>query len=232
MDNSFDDDPFEPSSSSSSCTTNQNVEEAEAVHELLEEGWFFGKLLVNSKTRLMLRCYSDPSPNFDQQILAKTTSSPGVKSSSTSKLVTSGNLIRAPSLPPNIGRQEKMQQTGISKRKLSRQLSDRNLVHQKLTTRPSCVQKKEGNVEEEVISRATTSTRGSKTMDARESSKNTSLLRAASLPPKIGRINEEMIQENASDEITMSKLIREAMPLSSDILPRQRNSKVPMPLYA
>ncbi|CAK7324425.1 unnamed protein product [Dovyalis caffra] len=224
MNNCFDDDSFEPSSLTSTSTISGDPKVEEAVHQLLEEGWFFGKLVANSNSQpKMLRCYSDPSPNFDQQILAKTCPSSQI-SSSTRKSVTPGNLTRAPSLPPNIGRSEEKiheieSSTAGMSRKLTRQLSDQILIQ-----KPSCVKKKEGKSEEKA-----SLTRRSKMMEAGKSSQH-SLLRTPSLPPYIGR--EEMIElENESDEITMSKLIRQAMPLSSDILPRQPSSKMITPKH-
>uniref|UniRef100_A0A6M2EVD9 Uncharacterized protein n=1 Tax=Populus davidiana TaxID=266767 RepID=A0A6M2EVD9_9ROSI len=224
MDNCFDDDSLEPLSSTSSTRSGGDNEVKAAVHQLLEEGWFFGKLLdVNSKPR-MLRCYSDPSPSFDQQVLANTCPPPSGKSPSTRELLPPGNLTRAPSLPPNIGRsEEKIQETesntsastGMS-RKLTRQLSDQVLIR-----KPSCVKKKEGINQVKVASHANRNRR-SKTVAEGQSSQH-SLIRTPSLPPYIGR--EEMNEESESDEITMSELIRQAMPLSKDILPRQRSSK-------
>lgn len=224
MDNCFDDDSLEPLSSTSSTRSGGDNEVKAAVHQLLEEGWFFGKLLdVNSKPR-MLRCYSDPSPSFDQQVLATTCPPPSGKSSSTRELLPPGNLTRAPSLPPNIGRsEEKIQETESStsastgmSRKLTRQLSDQVLIR-----KPSCVKKKEGISQVKVASHANRNRR-SKTVAEGQSSQH-SLIRTPSLPPYIGR--EEMNEESESDEITMSELIRQAMPLSKDILPRQRSSK-------
>ncbi|KAL9366763.1 hypothetical protein Peur_037962 [Populus x canadensis] len=227
MDNCFDDDSLEPLSSTSTRSAGDNEVKA-AVHQLLEEGWFFGKLLdVNSKPR-MLRCYSDPSPSFDQQVLANTCP-PSGKSSSTRELLPPGNLTRAPSLPPNIGRsEEKIQETQSNtsasgmNRKLTRQLSDQVLIR-----KPSCVKKKEGISQVKVASHADRNRRSK--MVAEGQSSQHSLIRTPSLPPYIGR--EEMNEESESDEITMSKLIRQAMPLSKDILPRQRSSKMILPKY-
>ncbi|XP_011038894.1 PREDICTED: uncharacterized protein LOC105135620 isoform X2 [Populus euphratica] len=221
MDNCFDDDSFEPLSSTSTRSAGDNEVKA-AVHQLLEDGWFFGKLLdFNSKPR-MLRCYSDPSPSFDQQVLANTCP-PSGKSSSTRELLPPGNLTRAPSLPPNIGRsEERIQETesntsasGMS-RKLTWQLSDQVLIR-----KPSCAKKKEGISQVKVASHANRNRRSK--MMAEGQSSHHSLIRTPSLPPYIGR--EEMNEESESDEITMSELIRQAMPLSTDILPRQRSSK-------
>ncbi|KAF9666583.1 hypothetical protein SADUNF_Sadunf16G0243900 [Salix dunnii] len=228
MDNCSDDDSFEPSPSTGTRSAGDPKVNA-AVHQLLEEGWFFGKLLdVNSKPR-MLRCYSDPSPSFDQQILANSCP-PGGKSSPTRELLTPGNLTRAPSLPPNIGRsEEKIQETerytsasGMS-RQLTRQFSDQILIQ-----KPTSVKKKEGISHEKTANHATGNYRRSKMVAGGQSSMH-SLMRTPSLPPYIGR--EETNEESDSDEITMSKLIRQAMPLSSDILPRQHSSKMILPKY-
>ncbi|KAJ6298329.1 hypothetical protein OIU76_019476 [Salix suchowensis] len=219
MDNFSDEDSFEPSPSTG--TRSAGVPEVKAaVHQLLEEGWFFGKLLdVKSKPR-MLRCYSDPSSRFDQQILANSCP-PAGKSSTTRELLTRGNLTRAPSLPPNIGRsEEKIHETerytsgtGMS-RQLPRQLSDQILIQ-----KPTSVRKKEGVRHEKTANHAAGNYRRSKMVAEGQSSRH-GLIRTPSLPPYIWR--EETNEESDSDEITMSKLIRQAMPLSSDILPRPR----------
>ncbi|PPS16438.1 hypothetical protein GOBAR_AA04140 [Gossypium barbadense] len=72
------------------------MEETEAL-DLLEESWFFENLL--DRRRRMSRCYSDPctSSNFRQDVLAN---------DSCNNNQNSNGLVRAPSLPPCIGRGE------------------------------------------------------------------------------------------------------------------------------
>ncbi|KAB5521268.1 hypothetical protein DKX38_025587 [Salix brachista] len=228
MDNFSDEYSFEPLPSTGTRSAGDPKVKA-AVHQLLEDGWFFGKLLdVKSKPR-MLRCYSDPSSRFDQKILANSCP-PAGKSSTTRELLTRGNLTRAPSLPPNIGRsEEKIHETerytsgtGMS-RQLTRQLSDQILIQ-----KPTSVRKKEGISHEKTANHATGNYRRSKMVAEGQSSRH-GLIRTPSLPPYIWR--EETNEESDSDEITMSKLIRQAMPLSSDILPRQHSSKMILPRY-
>lgn len=176
----FDNDPFEPLTS--------REEKVDGVHQLLEEGWFFGKLLTRKprKSSLMQRCYSDLSPNYDQAILVE--NSPCLDKSSSKKVV--GKLTRAPSLPPCIGRREE------------------KVEDIKLTCRQQPIKSiacKEG-IQENRRSKGITG----------QPSKPT-LLRTPSLPASMGR--DEEGEEDDSD-ITMSRLIRLAMP------PRQ-TPKVP-----
>ncbi|EEF39106.1 uncharacterized protein LOC8268831 [Ricinus communis] len=209
-----DEDPFEPAS----CSSTKDDEKLENVHDLLEEGWFFGELLT-SKPR-MLRCYSDPSPNFDQGLLAE---NPIYiqKSSSSSKKV-SGTLIRAPSLPPRLeSREETLEEKESSSSrskgmsKLIRQLSDQSLV-QETNCKPTCIGKI-GSIQEKE-----SHNRKSKMMTGKPSKQR--LLRTPSLPPCIGR--EEVIGQNDDEsDITMSRLIRQAMPYSTEVLPPRHTPK-------
>ncbi|XP_021652529.2 uncharacterized protein LOC110644173 [Hevea brasiliensis] len=171
----FDDDPFETSSS-------RDVK-VDGVHQLLEEGWFFGKLLTRKpRSSLMLRCYSDPTPNFDQAILAENNPCIG-------KVV--GNSIREPSLLPCIGwREEKIEE----KQPTCRQLSDKASVQQPIKP-TTCAEGIQENRRSKVITG--------------QPSKH-KLLRTPSLPPCIGRKEVEEEEEN-DDNITMSRLIRQAM---------------------
>ncbi|KAM7492556.1 hypothetical protein LguiA_035477 [Lonicera macranthoides] len=108
------DDPFDSST---------KVEEKVEPGSLLEQGWFFGNFL--DKKRKMLRCYSDPCPssNPTQEMLVRKSYDHQNSSSASSKtkvsskenggslrlnkpnLCTNG-LVRAPSLPPCIGKVE------------------------------------------------------------------------------------------------------------------------------
>ncbi|KDP45851.1 hypothetical protein JCGZ_15295 [Jatropha curcas] len=169
---SFDDDPFESSSS-------KDHQKVENVHNLLEDGWFFGELL-SRKPKAMPRCYSDPSPNFSQEIISESY----YLLNPSKKKPAAKNLIRAPSLPPCIGRRSEEREI----KKLSRQLSDQDLVQE---AGDSC----KGKIEEK-----------------ERPLKQRLLIRTPSLPHCIGR--EEEIEEHESD-ITMSKLIRQAMPHTS-----------------
>uniref|UniRef100_A0A2P2J9N1 Uncharacterized protein n=1 Tax=Rhizophora mucronata TaxID=61149 RepID=A0A2P2J9N1_RHIMU len=199
----FDDDPFEPSSS--------RDEKGKAVHNLLEEGWLYGKLL--SSRPKMFRCYSDLSPNFGQETLAKNHCT---EQSSTTRKSTC-KLIRAPSLPPRLRGEEKFEEkessSGMSE--LTRQFCDASKVQK--PSEPACSTKKKGGIQEKV-------------RHARGDKKNTgqslrhNVPRKPTLPPCLGQEFED-IEDNESD-ITMSRLIREAMPNSLPVKPRQRASKV------
>ncbi|PPD68478.1 hypothetical protein GOBAR_DD34647 [Gossypium barbadense] len=127
------------------------MEETEAL-DLLEESWFFENLL--DRRRRMSRCYSDPctSSNFRQDVLSN---------DSCNNNQSSNGLVRAPSLPPCIGRGEQ-----------------------------------------------------TKTPDRESSSSRHSLQRTPSLPSSM---------EAKVSDIRMSKLIRQALADSPDILPPRHN---------
>ncbi|KAK8706025.1 hypothetical protein V6N13_049606 [Hibiscus sabdariffa] len=74
------------------------MEKVEAL-DLLEESWFFENLF--HRRRRMLRCYSDPctSSNFSQDVLAD----------DLCDRIRNG-LVRAPSLPSCIGREDEVQE--------------------------------------------------------------------------------------------------------------------------
>ncbi|GMY31913.1 Serine/arginine repetitive matrix protein 2, putative [Fagus crenata] len=87
MEHDINDDPFESFSS--------RDEKVETL-DFLEESWFFENLL-NRKTR-MSRCNSDPRPSsiFGQEMLVKNLDNDFVRP----------NLVRTPSFPPCLGREE------------------------------------------------------------------------------------------------------------------------------
>ncbi|KAJ8765236.1 hypothetical protein K2173_011916 [Erythroxylum novogranatense] len=200
---SFQDDSFQPSSTIH--------EKGAAVHDLLEEGWFFGKL-VNSKPK-MSRCYSDPSPNFAQ---GTSESNPfKEKPSSSSARKFSANLTRAPSLPPCIGREERIHEEERNSEisMLTTQLSDICIFNEKQNELSTCTKKKVL-----IQGKETQAPRDKKRKGQRSSRQN--LLRTPSLPPCIGRELEEL--EGNEGDITMSRLIRQAMPNTWAIQPRNR----------
>ncbi|KAJ4842380.1 hypothetical protein Tsubulata_000916 [Turnera subulata] len=205
---------------SPACRSSNEVENVEAeaeasaaVDSLLEEGWFYGGLL-NSGPRRMLRCFSDPSPN---NVLGLQTNDSYYSSPK--------KLSRAPSLPPCIGRQHaddhhhqiqvqpKKSNNNINGRvlpRLTRQLLDQGFVQQPIITNPLISADKKPRPSNKVANPH-------------------SLARAPSLTPHIGRRRdqeEDMLQGNNESDITMSLLIRQAMPIPSDIFPRPRMSQV------
>ncbi|KAK3030252.1 hypothetical protein RJ639_033378 [Escallonia herrerae] len=114
-------DKFEPSSSS------RGHEKVEPGIDLLEEGWFFGNLLVDDRKAKMSRSYSDPCPNSlnfshnqelsaeetrekDDLVPAKLIRTPSLPTSTPKReeevRKPNKGLVRAPSLPPWIGREE------------------------------------------------------------------------------------------------------------------------------
>ncbi|XVE80070.1 hypothetical protein DITRI_Ditri14bG0109800 [Diplodiscus trichospermus] len=186
---------------SSSGEANQKVE----ALDLLEESWFFENLL--NRRRRMLRCYSDPctSSNFNQDVLAKDSCSQSSESETKFQdkgSVHGGSFIRAPSLPPCIGREEKVQERKSingGRSKFSRQLSLQ-------ASKTTCTEKI-GEIQEKKSDR--------KSKLSGQSLGN-NLLRTPSFPTSIGW--QKLIQDNDSD-IRMSKLIRQALANPSDILP-------------
>ncbi|XP_015899155.2 uncharacterized protein LOC107432519 [Ziziphus jujuba] len=192
--------PIEDPSGSSSYKEEIAVE---AV-DLLEECWFFHNLL-DRKPR-MVRCFSDPCPsNIVQQVLEKDNIERKENSLSASEFQernTNGsfrsNLLRTPSLPPNIGREGVKEKHKDSRRsKLTRQTSHKFILQ--TTKEPPCVDKKEGKKE-----RGSDSSR-SKTN--RQPLLHRNLQRIPSLPPYIGSL--EMSQEEEIDPFT-SKSSRQA----------------------
>ncbi|KAK8648405.1 hypothetical protein V6N13_129158 [Hibiscus sabdariffa] len=159
------------------------MEKVEAL-DLLEESWFFENLF--HRRRRMLRCYSDPctSSNFGQDVLAE----------DSCDRIRNG-LVRAPSLPPCIGRENEVQERKKNggKIKLNRQLSLQ-------TSKTAC---------------SDHTKRDRKIKSSGESSRH-NLLRTPSLPSTMG--TNELTQDNDSD-LRMSKLIRQAMANSPDIIP-------------
>ncbi|TYJ48433.1 hypothetical protein E1A91_A01G061700v1 [Gossypium mustelinum] len=165
------------------------MEETEAL-DLLEESWFFENLL--DRRRRMSRCYSDPctSSNFRQDVLAN---------DSCNNNQNSNGLVRAPSLPPCIGRGEQVEakKNQGEKIKLNRQLS---LQASKTTSTTT-----------------TCSDHKTKKPDRESSSSRQwrhSLQRTPSLPSSM---------EAKVSDIRMSKLIRQALADSPDILPPRHN---------
>ncbi|CAL5335976.1 unnamed protein product [Camellia sinensis] len=186
------DEPFESSS-------NIRDEKVDAAEDLLEECWFFGNLL-DRKTKSLLRCYCDPCPSsiYGQEMLVKNSS--GKKSSSSSiKKLSQGDgfvrpdLIRTPSLPCCVLRD------GGSEEKES----DFKGMRKPTPQAP--------------LSRSESFGDGGK-MRCQQSQHN--LLRTPSLPPCIGR------EEDEESEFSMSKLIRQAsLKYPSDVLPPRHTSK-------
>ncbi|XP_050370626.1 uncharacterized protein LOC126788659 [Argentina anserina] len=166
-----DDGPFEASSSK-----NQKVE----ANDLLEECWFFDNLLIRKQR--MLRCYSDPccpSPSsFGQEMLVKNSEA-------------KNSLVRTPSLPLNVGREEKVEEAvnHNTPKKCSSKLT-RQTSHQKIlqtpTKSPPCVSRREDDQDGEKSDSRRSKSYGQPVQR--------SLLRTPSLPPCFGR--EEKNQES------------------------------------
>ncbi|XP_065864525.1 uncharacterized protein [Euphorbia lathyris] len=196
---SSDDDPFHPSPLSSTKGS---------VQDLLEDAWFFGKVL-STKPAGMSRCYSDPSPNIDQRLL---TDNPTTITTTSSSNNLAAAKIRI------IGRREEVVEDRETSRssskmsKLNRQLSDLSLVQKS--------SKEQGFIPN--VSCKDCSFPRQKVMRGQPSKHK--LLRTPSLPsPCIGMGEEEVAEEDESD-ITMSRLIREATVLSSEVLPPRSHS--------
>lgn len=171
------DDPIEQSAS----RKEDNVEEA---NDLLEECWFFDNLL--NRKQKMLRCFSDPHSNssdFGQEMSVK------MNKATEGGGFSGPNLVRTPSLPLHIGRQENVQvkqsggKSGVSK--LTRQTSHQKMLQTTTSQPPVCIRRRTGVQDRE--------------SDIRRSQVNGqpvrhNLLRTPSLPPCLGR--EERTQES------------------------------------
>ena len=178
-------------------------EKVEAL-DLLEESWFFENLLYR-KTR-MFKCHSDlcPSSNFGQEILVKNLN--GENTYLTRKLTedidfASPNLVRTPSLPPCLGREEgtKEKESDRTMSKLNQQTVDPNLLQTPMQS-PTCIGRREGIQEKE--------NDGSSTKLSGQAMRQ-NLLRTPSLPLDMWR--KEMVQDEESDP-RMSKCTRQASP--------------------
>ncbi|KAK3198826.1 hypothetical protein Dsin_022241 [Dipteronia sinensis] len=203
-------DPFESSSSSSSSSSPSGDEEA--VNDLLEKCWFFGNLFQR-KTR-MLRSYSDPCcPPSSKEIFTRNSDSQNI----TKNEITAGdgdcvvqrNLIRAPSLPPCVGR--KMEENHQEKESSTGGKTNKLLTRQSSLPKPASAGKKEATKE-----KASTATR-SKSNNGQFPRSN--LHRTPSLPSYFGR------EEDKESDARMSNLIHQAFSTSSDILPKSHTSK-------
>lgn len=183
----------------------------EAVDDLLEECWFFQNLL-DRKPR-MARCFSDPCPS--------SSSSSGiadqlVSTTAEKEQLPRSNLLRTPSLPPNIGRElEGSKEKHINSRrsKLTRQ-SSHKLALQTTTREPPCLEKKGGEKGRESDSRKSKTTTGHHSLQR-------NLQRTPSLPPNIGRT--EFIHHHQDDEIDPSSIAKSSHQTSAnlvDMLPR------------
>lgn len=201
MENSNNHDIITKSSSSSGAADHQT----EQALDLLEESWFFENLFTKS-TR-MSRCYSDPctSSNFSQDVLVKDSCTQSSKSADNGSVRC--GLIRAPSLPPCLGMEGKVQERksdGGGRSKLNRQLS----LQASKTTCTEAEQMQMNEVQEK---------RNDRKSKISGQSSQMKLLRAPSLPTSsVGM--KELIQENDSD-IRMSRLILQALADSSDTFP-------------
>lgn len=178
----------------------------EAVDDLLEECWFFDNLLKGRAT-MMLRCNSDPCPSSSKtSFIEKKVDDNGV--------IAHHGLIRAPSLPPCIGRKEEEQEKeSIGARKLMRQSSHQIRLQ---APKPNCSNKEKGGGSKEKESTSRTKFSG-------ESSCR-KLQKAPSLPPSIGR-EEISCHENDSDT-RMSRLIQLAFANSTESLRPRHSSEV------
>lgn len=189
-----------------SCSSTDDKADNEVVDDLLEECWFFDNLL-KGRARMMLRCNSDPCPSSSNtSFIEKKEDDDGV--------VARRGLIRAPSLPPFIGRkEEELEKESIGTRKLIRQSSPPIRLQ---APKPSCSNKEKGGGSKEKA--GTSGTKFSGELSCRK------LQKAPSLPPNIGR-EDISCQENESDA-RMSRLIQLAFANSTESLLPRHSSEV------
>lgn len=189
-----------------SCSSTDDKADNEAVDDLLEECWFFDNLL-KGRARTMLRCNSDPCPSSSNtSFIEKKEDDDGV--------VARRGLIRAPSLPPFIGRkEEELEKESIGTRKLIRQSSHPIRLQ---APKPSCSNKEKGGGSKEKA--GTSGTKFSGELSCRK------LQKVPSLPPNIGR-EDISCQENESDA-RMSRLIQLAFANSTESLQPRHSSEV------
>ncbi|CAI0409200.1 unnamed protein product [Linum tenue] len=160
------------------------------VPDLLEEAWFFRKLIDGSSGRnnkpasgkFMGRCFSDP------------TSSQSVVPPAPPK-GEGGGLVRAPSLPPGIGRRGDGDYAAEGRKSGGKRNNGKSLKTGDMTV---------------------SSKKGGKIKPSGGGGRNPgSLARAPSLPPWIGREEEEE-SDGEESGMSMSRLIQQAMSSSLD----------------
>ncbi|XAR56510.1 hypothetical protein NMG60_11037030 [Bertholletia excelsa] len=130
------DDKLFESSSTSSCRKDRVVPE-----NLLEDSWFFGNSL-HGRPKAMLRCFSHPSSSSSssyisaQEMMVKKKISGGSSSGS--------GLVRSPSLPSSMAKEEGSERTRRSKSKVD---STHGLL--RAPSLPPCIRREEEEEEEE-----------------------------------------------------------------------------------
>ncbi|XP_010519251.1 PREDICTED: uncharacterized protein LOC104798755 [Tarenaya hassleriana] len=206
------------SSSSSSYSDQDLVEQVQIINGLLEECWFFDNLL-NRRSSVLRYSRSDPSPSLSSSSTEKPANSAPEKILEDSK---GRCLIRAPSLPPCVERSEGRGEAAA--KKINRQLSEKRVRVQESRPGSTYLRKKEPVVQDKVREG---SRRDVESVSVRSSSTCQSLQRTKTFPSYVTRDEAlDEFQDQESEE-RLGFLIREAVASSSELKPRRQNvSKV------
>lgn len=167
------------------------------VPDLLEEAWFFRKFIDGTTTTSASAANSKPAVRSMGRCFSDPTSSQSVSlPPQPAPPPQSGGLARAPSLPPCVGRRSGDLPGGGGG-----------------CCRKSSGRSKVGEIREEMMM-VRRGKRGSRSEKGRNPG---SLERAPSLPPWIGRSDEEEVVEDDDEiDMSMSRLIQQAMSCSLD----------------
>ncbi|CAL9220897.1 unnamed protein product [Arabidopsis halleri] len=201
----------------STSNDHQELEQFEAIDDLLEDFWFFDNLL-DRKSRILRYCHSDPYPSSSSSTYPKPEIPKIGDSDSDTKLLeasTGGDSVP----PPCIEKQEGGGEPEKINKMMRRQFSEKIRVQQRRTY----LQKKEPVVREKGIKEGSRKNKTSSTSSSSSSSSSNNnssmgggLQRTQTLPSYIGRegdVNE--FQDQEIDDSRMGFLIREAIASSS-----------------
>lgn len=205
----FDSSELSSSSSSSSCSSKYH----ENAVELLEECWFFKNLLkinTNKPKNTFMRCYSDPCPSstISQETPAIDKNESSTKTATEDGGFRPNELVRMPSLAPNMGREGHNRHRDVDKLK---QKAD------ELPRAKMVLQKGEIRREKEFWSGRPKS----KATIARP--RNNLLTRTQTLPPL--RSQDHHDQQETTEKI-MSKSSRQTSLNVADFLPPRHHDEV------
>lgn len=202
----------------------QELEQIEAIDDLLEDFWFFDNLL-DRRSRILRYCHSDPYPLSPPSSSTCPNSKDGdsVSDKKLLKAPTGGDSVQLPCIVNKEGGSEPEKMN-----KMRRQFSEKIRVQERRTY----LQKKEPVVREKGIRESSKKNRAGSTSSF---CNNNSLQRTQTLPSYIGRedVGNEF-QDQEIDDSRMGFLIREAIASSSsEFTPTKQNtpksSSIPRP---
>lgn len=201
----------------STLNDHQELEQVEAIDDLLEDFWFFDNLL-DRRSRILRYCHSDPYPFSPSPSSSSSSTYPEPELPKIGDLDSENKLLEASTVgdlvpPPCIEKKEGAGEPGKIKT-MKRQFSEKIRVQERRTY----LQKKERVVREKGIK---DSSRRNRTGSSSNNSvpccsMGGSLQRTQTLPSYIGREDDgNEFQDQEIDDSRMGFLIREAIASSS-----------------